>query len=246
MERNRKMLTAVFRIPPGTAASSSKWLLALLLCLPVIGLLACGTEQSAPPELISSGSDFTCMLQADGSLACWGSDAFVQTPALEGESFTTISMSGHHICALRQDGSPICWGYDDSGQTSPPEGEKFIAISSGGLHTCALRQDVYPVCWGMNGHPRLFLPGIHLGQATPPEGERFTAISSGYSHTCGLRADNSPVCWGAFGGISGHTHSCKQDNDTLTCWFSDGVGPPLSCGLRTGDSPPGLEDSANP
>ena len=246
MERNRKMLTAVFRIPPGTAASSSKWLLALLLCLPVIGLLACGTEQSAMPELISSGSDFTCMLQVDGSLACWGSDAIVQTPALEGESFTTISMSGHHICALRQDGSPICWGYDDSGQTSPPEGEKFIAISSGGLHTCALRQDGSPVCWGSNGDPRVLLPGIHLGQATPPEGERFTAISSGYSHTCGLRADNSPVCWGAFEGASG-AYTCEPSADSeKTCRFSDGVGPLLSCGLRTGASPPCLGDSANP
>ena len=285
------MLTDSLRNPTGLAAPSTTWILTTLVFLLAVGLFACAPDPqpSAAPELISSGTEFTCMLQADGSPVCWGAgaprnerarfdfgqstpptdesfiaissgayhtcalrqngtpvcwgdDRMSQTTLPAGEKFTTISSGAAHICALREDGTPVCWGNIKADQTTPPEGEKFTTISSGGGHTCALRRDGSAVCWLSDFTTRAV--ALTIGLATPPEGERFTAISSGSTHTCGLRADNSPVCWGLFEGMSGHAVACESAAAShTTCRFVDGIGPPLSCGLGTSDSPPCLEDS---
>ena len=70
---------------------------------------------------ISSGTNHTCALRADGTPVCWG--------AKLGDEGEVIGQTGF-------------------GQSEPPEGEHFVSISSGGNHTCALRADGTPVCWG--------------------------------------------------------------------------------------------------
>ena len=179
------MLTDSLRNPTGLAAPSTTWILTTLVFLLAVGLFACAPDPqpSAVPELISSGSEFTCMLQADGSPVCWGVDGSDQSPPLAGETFASISVGINHTCALREDGAPICWGNDGLGQSSPPAGETFVVISSGGAHTCALRKDGSPACWAQ---ALLRARGAHpnFGQSIPPRDEAFTTVSSGAYHTC--------------------------------------------------------------
>ena len=174
--------------------------IAVLFACSALTFLACEFtdpkyRRSGPPILqigeqaarISAGRDHSCILQEDGSPACWGIQGLPHHATVSPDvRLTTISSGRGHVCGLMEDGTPVCWGAGSFGQTSPPKGRLFAAISSGGFHTCALREDGAPFCWGQDNR----------GQASPPNGERLTAIASGIFHTCGLRTDGVPVCWG--------------------------------------------------
>src|SRR6266699_623462 len=69
---------------------------------------------------VSAGSDYTCALRTDGSVACWG---------------------------VKTDGTVACWGYNSDGQATPPAGA-FTQVSAGGSHTCGLETDGAVACWG--------------------------------------------------------------------------------------------------
>ena len=173
--------------------------IAALFACSALAFLACEFMDpkyrgSGPPVIqigqqanrISAGRDHSCILQEDGSPACWGiQGSSYHATATPDARLITISSGRGHVCGLMEDGTPVCWGA--GARTSPPPGRQFAAISSGGFHTCALREDGAPFCWGQNDRD----------QARPPRGERFVAIGSGTFHTCGLREDGTPVCWGS-------------------------------------------------
>ncbi len=71
----------------------------------------------------------TCALHDDGTVSCWGGNAYGQlgrdevdnaggAPAkVKGLSgVTALSVGGSHTCALRTDAAPVCWGYNGYGQ----------------------------------------------------------------------------------------------------------------------------------
>ena len=59
---------------------------------------------------VSYGSDHACALNADGSIACWGSNEHGKATPPEGE-FKTVSSGEHGSCAiLREDSAVVCWG----------------------------------------------------------------------------------------------------------------------------------------
>ena len=56
------------------------------------------------------GSDHACALNADGSIACWGSNEHGKATPPEGE-FKTVSSGEHGSCGiLREDSAVVCWG----------------------------------------------------------------------------------------------------------------------------------------
>ena len=118
----------------------------------------CPTLAPPPPfEHISH----TCGVRDDGSIVCWGDDAYGQASPPKG-TFISVSAGGNHTCGVRANGSVACWGNDFHGQSRPPP-MAFISVSSGGgngtawptdlvdaAHTCGLRDDYSIACWGHN------------------------------------------------------------------------------------------------
>ena len=167
---------------------------------------------------VSAGSDHTCGVRTDGSVACWGDDEYGQSTPPEGQ-FASVSAGSDHTCGVRTDGSVACWGDDEYGQSTPPEGQ-FASVSAGQGHACGVRTDGSVACWGDDEY----------GRSTPPEGE-FASVSAARIHTCGVRTDGSVACWGEsseppagqFASVSaGLGHACGVRTDGLVaCWGSD-------------------------
>ena len=83
---------------------------------------------SVPWKQLAVGGQFACGVRTDGTLWCWGDDAFGQL----GDGQTTMQpspiqvggdtdwrhvTSGHaHACALKADHSMWCWGDNSLGQ----------------------------------------------------------------------------------------------------------------------------------
>src|ERR1051325_2328449 len=94
--------------------------------------------------LVSAGEDHSCTVRKDGTVACWGDNAFGQSTPPPG-SFSAVSAGGQHTCGIQANGSRACWGNDDLGQAAPPAGT-FIAVASGFFHSCAIRADGTLAC----------------------------------------------------------------------------------------------------
>ena len=59
---------------------------------------------------VSYGSDHACALNADGSIACWGSNEYGKATPPVGE-FKAVSSGEHGSCGiLREDSAVVCWG----------------------------------------------------------------------------------------------------------------------------------------
>ena len=155
-------------------------------------------QPAAPPPVgvtdaasrIAAGGKHTCMLQADGTAACWGANGDAdqgQADPPAGVVFTAITAGYEHTCALTAAGNARCWGSNSAGQSAAPAGGSFSHIDAGRAHTCAIRSDNGTAqCWGSNQY----------GQRSAPAGVSFTAITAGGDHSCGLRADGRAQCWG--------------------------------------------------
>ncbi len=155
--------------------------------LPAIQL---GTGRTV--SAITGGAGHTCALLDDGTVKCWGFNAFGQLgvgdevnrgsagtdmgdalPAVDlgtGRTATAVTAGDSFTCALLDDGGVKCWGVSAFGELGQGN-----LISSGGAEA--------PMGDG--------LPPIDLGT-----GRTATAISSGYSHTCAILDNATMKCWG--------------------------------------------------
>ncbi|NJO18212.1 MAG: hypothetical protein HC877_21505 [Thioploca sp.] len=142
-----------------------------------------------------------CVIQADNTAVCWGSNEDGQAMPPSG-TFLQISTGGSHSCGIRTDKSVACWGLDEEGQSTPPSGN-FLQVSTGFWHSCGVRTDNTLVCWGSNDpywtdkDPYREIKEVKtLGQSDPQKGT-FLQISAGGRHTCGVRTDHTVACWGS-------------------------------------------------
>ncbi len=199
------------------------------------GQLGNGSQSDAlTPQPVSGGhsfsvirpspaSEYTCGVDTDGALWCWGRNTSEQlgdgtttrrlTPVrvLGDRSYTTVSVGSTHACALATDGRAWCWGRNFGGRvgdgTQDPRpvpvevvgGRSFIAVAVGHDHSCALTDHGEAWCWGSSGGGALG-DGTGLGSLVPVRvaaEEPLVSISAGSSFTCGVTETGRGLCWGS-------------------------------------------------
>ncbi|HEY4395025.1 MAG TPA: hypothetical protein VGP64_13230 [Polyangia bacterium] len=131
---------------------------------------------------LDAGQDATCDIRADGSLWCWGSNAFGQqgappetTPVAAPRQVGTdtdwsqISIDDFAACGVKTDGSLWCWGRNAEGQlgvgdnddrytpTAVAPGTSFRQASMGRFHACAVESGGIVDCMGENSNGQLGL-----------------------------------------------------------------------------------------
>ena len=183
--------------------------------------IQCG---SATPR-VAGGQNFSCGVQGDGSVWCWGRNNFGQLGEAGGSSSSAPLQIGGlqaavgvvagegHACAHLADGTVSCWGLNTSGQlgdgttesrSAPARVEGLsgvAALTAGRLHTCARLLDGTAWCWGNNANGRLGdVSTTNRSVPVQVQGlESFRGvigITAGFGHTCALLTGGLVRCWG--------------------------------------------------
>jgi len=205
----------------------------LLLLVTLTGMVVACDDDAVAPDIseeptaasyaaFSAGLDYTCAIETDGSLACWGriigvdaeEAALRPAPVAQGSGFAAVASGTTHTCALAIGGAARCWGANDrlqlgSGDTLSSTAPRavggpvhaFQVLSSGAYHTCGVSLDDRAYCWGWNRYGQLGNNST-IGQGLPAQvhGD-FEAqdIAAGGTHTCAVTRDGRAFCWGRGG-----------------------------------------------
>jgi alpha-tubulin suppressor-like RCC1 family protein len=198
----------------------------LLGAAAVLAALAAGgpSALASSQRAIVAGGSHTCLLDAGGSVQCWGANDFgqlgdgTQTDRLS--PVPVAGLPGHvealaaglaHTCALMDGGAVDCWGDNRYGQLgegtiisrstpTPVMGiAGAVAITAGSFHNCALMADGSVECWGDNTTAQL--GDAYLEESRVPEPiDRLSAparaIAAGNDHTCAILVTGAVECWG--------------------------------------------------
>ncbi|MBI5508645.1 MAG: hypothetical protein HY903_07820 [Deltaproteobacteria bacterium] len=154
-----------------------------------------GTDRSA--IAVAAGSDYTCALLDEGSVKCWGGNAYGQL----GQGDT--ARRGDNVEEMGDSLLPVALGI----------GRRATAIVAGSWHVCALLEGGALKCWGRNDNGQLGLEdGFHRGQGAATMGDNLLPVSlgagrtaidvaAGEDHTCAVLDNGAVKCWG--GNIAG-------------------------------------------
>lgn len=166
---------------------------------------------------LSAGTQHTCALRKDGTIACWGFNEW-SVPATVSSSyrFVAAAAGATHHCAVTDQGDVQCWGSNVDGQlgdgttddsftpVSVPGVAHAVAVAGGSSHACALLDSGDVQCWGRAQGGQLGTGVVHsagyreIGKPATVSGAlHAVAISAGNSNTCVMGKDGSLRCWGA-------------------------------------------------
>ena len=133
---------------------------------------------------IAAGANHNCVVNADGTLQCWGSNASgelgnnetgassIPVSVLLPDAATAVAPGGNHTCVLTSIGHVLCWGENTSGElgdgtnvgryyplnvASPDKSPltNVKTVSSGDFHSCVTFNDASAACWGSNSRGEL-------------------------------------------------------------------------------------------
>jgi alpha-tubulin suppressor-like RCC1 family protein len=168
---------------------------------------------------IKAGWTYTCIIDDQGELTCWGSGPFdpengrlqtnFDTPTrLDwlGSGFQALATGVYHLCLVTQDGAIECRGSIFSPE-NPSSGSTFDLseltgevrqIVAGADFSCVLTAGGGVKCWGDNYFGQLG-DGTFLSN-NPVDAKGLTqgveAIGSGEYIGCALTSDGGVKCWG--------------------------------------------------
>lgn len=168
-----------------------------------------GAMPSLKVKSVSSGFYYTCAINFDDQVYCWGSGSSGQlgrgsttsssTPvavsigAMASLSVKTISV-GDHACVLGMDDKAYCWGANGYGQL--------------GDNTTTQRNSPVLVSQGV-------MPSLNV-----------KSISVGYQSSCAIGINDNAYCWGA--GSSGKLGNGSTANSSIAVAVSQGAMPSLN------------------
>jgi len=132
-------------------------------------------------SFVATGRDYTCALDTQGGLWCWGRNdsgqlglgdttdrsAPAQQPMLS--KVQSLGIGYDHACAVSTERSVSCWGSNSDGQLGdggpilvskdtpqPTSGvAKYQAVGAGRAFSCALDENGNLWCWGKNSQGQL-------------------------------------------------------------------------------------------
>jgi hypothetical protein len=186
-----------------------------------------------------------CGRQSNGTIVCWGFNAYGQTDVPADLVFAKIVgiNIASRFCGVLQNGSLACWG-NNYWKMAPPADGSYIpdSLVDGGefsYDVCALRIDSSAACWApatTHGSP----PTVAAGQ--------FKQVTVGDNFACGLQENGTILCWGdnsagqlnppadtSFELIAAYRYMCGMRSDNVTvCWGSNEYSAtespcPLAC-----------------
>ena len=183
-----------------------------------------GEPTFRPLQVGQAGDQHTCAIRADGTAACWGTDATGGQVSAPPGRYVALSSGGDTTCAIKPNSTLSCWGADNGGPGESTirdlPGNKFRRRSQ--LCDCQHRhagvlgrRRLRPVLTAKRrDHRRRRRARSHvrhqdqrqsrvlgLEQRRPSHAASgtFVAISAGGDTTCGVRTNGKLACWGAIG-----------------------------------------------
>jgi alpha-tubulin suppressor-like RCC1 family protein len=213
-------------------------------CSTLVGNEPCTSTPMLIPFLravaVGGGSEHTCAVLDDGTVRCWGQNAFNQLGNTGGNAFAPVTVAGitnaigiavadFHNCALIADGTVQCWGRNRSGQmgngTTLQSGipttvngiSNAIAVAAAGDHSCALLDDGTVKCWGDNGVGQ-------LGQGTVTGPDFCAANSTMPCSKTPLLVPGISTATALASSVSGGHICVALANRTVMCWGGNAAG----------------------
>lgn len=169
---------------------------------------------------VSSGFLHDCAVRGDGTLWCWGDNAYGQLgrrdpmnanePLQVGvdNDWSEVAAGNLHTCGLRRNGTLWCFGHNAEGQVGTGSDKEknvyvpmrvgfesdWVKVAAGRYFSCALKDGGTPFCWGENRQGQVGDgSGLRAFAPTPVAGgHSFSKLGPG----CGLAADGALWCWG--------------------------------------------------
>ena len=144
--------------------------------------LSVNLGSNATAIALAAGSKHTCAILHDGSVKCWGNNAYGQLGI--GNSGLATSKNTPQLVNLGSNATAI-------------------ALAAGSAHTCAILNDKSLKCWGRNSKGQLGLGHASLKTTPHPvnlgSNIKVIGIATGSLHTCAIlsnKSNKSVKCWG--------------------------------------------------
>jgi len=176
-----------------------------------------------PPELtwqqVAVGTTSACALASNGTIRCWGTNAFFElgsstarlSAVIQREGVTNgvikLAASANGMYGLRANGQVAHWGDGLSVPALVGNLSDAIDIAAGDGSACALRANGDVMCWG-RGESGQHGDGLGETNRTAPTSrvvfkpgwEAVVALSGDEASYCALHAYGTVSCWGDNGG----------------------------------------------
>ncbi|MBL8601253.1 MAG: hypothetical protein JNK72_04965 [Myxococcales bacterium] len=178
-----------------------------------------------PVRSLSAGAYHVCAALEDGTVRCWGSNAFGQTGVAIGQSPAQCDEGDGTLSPCTPTPTAVA-GVTDA-----------VEVAAGRFYTCARRRGGAVQCWGLNDSAQLGngQVGAIEGGVVPPvtvAGETsVSAIFAGGSHGCAQRSTGALVCWGwdGYGQLLGAPSAqCSSVSGAFLCAMNPSVVPQVT------------------